>query len=147
VITVQNVELWGKDGRMIIALDLAGSLNGTIYLSGIPKYDAVSKEIYFEDMDYVLNTKGILTKTANWLLQGYILRKIQAQCRYSIQPNMEEGKKNLLPYLNNYSPMKGVFVNGSILELDFDKIELTDDYIIAFINGSGKMNVRVDGMD
>lgn len=146
-ITVQNVELWGKDGRMIIALDLAGSLNGTIYLSGIPKYDAVSKEIYFEDMDYVLNTKGILTKTANWLLQGYILRKIQAQCRYSIQPNMEEGKKNLLPYLNNYSPMKGVFVNGSILELDFDKIELTDDFIIAFINGSGKMNVRVDGMD
>ncbi|MFY7757556.1 MAG: DUF4403 family protein [Flavobacterium stagni] len=146
-ITVQKVDLWGKDGRMIIALDLLGSLNGTIYLSGIPKYDPVNKEIYFEDMDYVLNTKGLLTKTANWLLQGYIIRKMQETCRYSIKANMEEGRKNLMPYLNNYSPMKGVFVNGSIQDLEFEKIELTNDLIIAFINGNGKMSVKIDGMD
>jgi len=62
---------------MIIALDMTGSINGTIYLSGIPNYNSITKEIYFEQMDYVLNTKGILTKTANWLLQGVILKKIQ----------------------------------------------------------------------
>jgi hypothetical protein len=146
-IKVEKVALWGKDGRMIIALDLSGSITGTIYLSGIPKYDPVNKEIYFENLDYVLNTKGLLTKAANWLLQGYILRKIQESCRYSIRPNMEEGKKNLLYYLSNFSPMKGVFINGSIGELEFEKIELTNDLIIAFINGNGKMNVKIDGMD
>lgn len=146
-VKVENVDLWGKDGRMIIALTLSGSLDGTIYLTGIPKYDPVNKEIYFENLDYVLNTKSILTKTANWLLQGFIVRKIQESCRYSIKANMEEGKKNLLPYLNNFSPMKGVFVNGSIDELEFEKIELTNELIIAFINGNGKMNVKIDGMD
>lgn len=112
-IVVQKVDLWSKDGKMIIALDMTGSLNGTIYLSGIPNYNILTKEIYFDQMDYVLNTKGILTKTANWLLQGTILKKIQENCRYSIKENLEEGKKNLLPYLSNYSPMKGVFVNGN----------------------------------
>lgn len=146
-IVVQKVDLWSKDGKMIIALDMTGSINGTIYLSGIPNYNSATKEIYFDQMDYVLNTKGILTKTANWLLQGTILKKIQENCRYSIKDNLAEGKKNMLPYLSNYSPMKGVFVNGTMDDFEFEKVELTNDAIIAFINATGKMNVKIDGME
>ncbi|WP_298118858.1 DUF4403 family protein [Flavobacterium sp.] len=146
-IVVQKVDLWSKEGKMIIALDMTGSINGTIYLSGIPNYNAITKEIYFDQMDYVLNTKGILTKTANWLLQGMILKKIQENCRYSIKENLDEGKKSLLPYLNNYSPMKGVFVNGTMNDFEFEKVELTNEAIIAFITTTGKMNVKIDGMD
>ena len=146
-IVVQKVDLWAKDGKMIIELDMTGSLNGSIYLSGIPNYNSTTKEIYFEQMDYVLNTKGILTKTANWLLQGVILRKIQENCRYSIKENLDEGKKSLLPYLNNYSPMKGVYVNGTMNDFEFEKIELTNEAIIAFITTTGKMNVKIDGME
>lgn len=146
-IVVQNVALWQKDGKIIIALDMTGSINGTIYLSGIPNYNAVTKEIYFEQMDYVLSTKGLLTRTANWLLQGVILKKIQENCRYSIKENLEEGKKSLLPYLNNFSPMKGVFVNGTMNDFEFEKVEITNKAIIAFITTTGKMNVKIDGMD
>ncbi|MBP8066174.1 MAG: DUF4403 family protein, partial [Flavobacterium sp.] len=138
-ITVQKVDVWHKDGKMIIALDMIGSINGTIYLSGFPNYNAVTKEIYFDQMDYVLNTKGVLTKTANWLLSGMILSKIQESCRYSIKGNLEDGKKNMQPYLSNYSPMKGVFVNGTLNDFEFDKVELTDKAIIAFIKTSGQM--------
>ncbi|MGL2965726.1 DUF4403 family protein [Flavobacterium sp. XGLA_31] len=146
-IVVQNVGLWHRDSKIIIALDMTGSINGTIYLSGIPNYNAVTKEIFFDQMDYVLSTKGLLTKTANWLLQGMILKKIQENCRYSIKGNLEEGKKNLLPYLSNYSPMKGVFVNGSLNDFEFEKMEVTDKAMIAFITATGKMNVKIDGMD
>lgn len=146
-IVVQKVDLWAKDGKMIIELDMNGSINGSIYLSGIPNYNSITKEIYFDQMDYVLSTKGILTKTANWLLQGMILKKIQESCRYSIKENLEEGKKNLLPYLNNYSPMKGVFVNGTMNDFEFEKVELTNNAIIAFITTTGKMSVKIDGME
>jgi len=146
-ITVQKVTLWYKDGKMIIALDMLGSVNGTIYLAGIPKYNSETKEIYFEEMDYVLNTKGILTRTANWLLQGVILNKIKENCKYSIQPNLEEGKKNMLPFLSNYSPMKGVFVNGKLNDFVFEKMELTENGIVAFITSTGSMKITIDGME
>lgn len=146
-IIVQQVEIWQKDGKIIIALDMTGTINGTIYLSGIPNYNTISKEIYFDQMDYVLSTKGMLTKTANWLLQGVVLKKIQESCRYSIKENLDEGKKSLLPYLNNYSPMKGVYVNGTLNEFEFEKVEVTDKAMIAFITATGKMNVKIDGMD
>ena len=146
-IVVQKVAVWAKDGKMIIELDMTGSINGQIYLSGIPNYNAVTKEIYFDQMDYVLNTKGILTKTANWLLQGTILKKIQENCRYSIKENLDDAKKNMLPYLANYSPMKGVFVNGTLADFEFEKVELSDEAIIAFINTTGTVKVKIDGME
>lgn len=146
-IVIQKVALWEKEGKMIIALDMIGSINGTIYLTGIPNYNPISKEIYFDQMDYVLNTKSILMKSANWLLQGTILKNIQENCRYSIQTNLEEGKKSMNPYLANYSPMKGIFINGTLNDFEFEKVALTDKAIIAFITTSGKLKITIDGLE
>jgi hypothetical protein len=127
-------------------LDLLGSLNGTIYLSGYPQYNDATKEIYFDQLDYVLDTKDRLIRTANWLASGMVLRKMQESCRYSIKPNLEEGKKNMMNYLKNYSPMPGVFVNGNIEGIEFKKIQLTNKAIIAFITVNGKVDVSIDGL-
>ncbi len=144
-IQVQNVALWHKDGKMIIALDVLGSVNGTIYLNGFPQYNDTTKEIYFDELDYVIDTKSTLVKTANWLAQGYVLRKIQESCRYSIVSNLEEGKSSMQKYLKNYSPMPGVFVNGSLKDIQFQKIQLTNKAIIAFIKVNGDVSIAVDG--
>ncbi|PXY45522.1 DUF4403 family protein [Flavobacterium hydrophilum] len=145
-ITVKNVEIWHKDGKMVIALDVLGSVNGTIYLNGFPQYNPQTKEIYFDKLDYVLDTKSKLMRAANWLAQGMILKKMEQNCRYSIQPNLEEGKKNMAAYLKNYSPMPGVFINGKMEDIQFDKIQLTNQAIIAFIKINGTVNVAVDGL-
>lgn len=145
-VTVQNVAIWHKEGKMIIALDLLGSLNGKIYLAGFPQYNEQSKEIYFDKLDYAIDTKNKLTRTANWLAQGYVLRKIQESCRYSIKPNLEEGKQNMLHYLKNYSPMPGVFVNGTVDDIQFQKIQLTNKAIIAFVKVNGDVNITIDGI-
>ncbi len=145
-VTVKNVSIWHKDGKMVIALDVLGSINGTIYLNGFPSYNPQTKEIYFDKLDYVLDTKSKLMRTANWLAQGYILRKMEENCRYSIQPNLEEGKKSMASYLKNYSPMPGVFVNGKMEDIQFDKIQLTNQAMIAFIKINGTVNVSVNGL-
>jgi hypothetical protein len=145
-INVQNVAIWHKDGKMVIALDLLGSINGTIYLSGFPQYNAETKEIFFDKLDYALDTKSTLLRTANWMVQGLILKKIQQSCRYSIKPNLDEGKQNMLKYLKNYSPMPGVFINGSMDDIQFEKIQLTNKAIVAFVKVEGDLNVTVDGL-
>ena len=145
-VTVQNVQIWHKQGKMIIALDMTGSLNGRIYLSGFPQFDAEKKELYFDELDYALETKSRLMKTANWLFQGMVLSKIKESCRYSIQPNLDEGKKTMLKYLNNYSPVTGVFVNGKMNDITFEKVQLTNSSIVAFLGITGNIKVNINGM-
>ena len=145
-VKVQKVDIWHKDGKMVIALDVLGSVNGTIYLTGFPQYNQQTKEVFFDKLDYALDTKSKLMRTANWLAQGLILRKVQESCRYSIVPNLEEGKQSMAAYLKNYSPMPGVFVNGKMDDIQFQKIQLTNKAIIAFIKVNGTVNVFVDGL-
>ena len=145
-VTVKNVEIWQKEGKMIIALDLLGSLNGMVYLSGVPQYNDQTKEIYFDKLDYAIDTKSRLVRSANWLMSGYVMQKIQESCRYSIKPNLDEGKQNLLQYLKNYSPMPGVFINGKVDDIQFQKIQLTNKAIVAFVKINGEVNVTVDGL-
>lgn len=145
-ITVNNVALWHKNDKMVIELDLVGSLNGRIYLTGFPQYNEHTKEIYFDQLDYAVDTKSALIRTANWLASGYVLKKIEEKCRYSIQPNLEEAKQNMLSYMNNYSPMPGVFVNGTMDNIAFNKIQLTNKAIVAFIKVTGDVKVTVDGL-
>lgn len=145
-ITVQNVEIWHKRSKMIIALDMIGSINGRIYLAGFPQYNAETKELYFDNLDYALETKSKLMKSANWLFQSMILLKLKESCRYSIQPNLDEGKKNMLKYLNNYSPMPGVFVNGKMNEIVLEKVQLTNTSIVAFLSITGNVRVNINGM-
>lgn len=145
-VKVQKVTIWHKSDKMVIALDLLGTVNGTIYLTGFPQYNDQTKEIYFDKLDYALDTKNKLMRTANWLAQGLVLRKIEESCRYSIVPNLEEGKQNIMSYLKNYSPMPGVFINGKMEDIQFDKIQLTNKAIIAFIKINGTVNVAIDGL-
>lgn len=145
-VTVQKVDIWHKTGKMVIALDVIGSINGTIYLMGFPQFNAETKEIFFDQLDYALDTKSRLMRSANWLAQGLILKKIQKTCRYSITPNLDEAKKSMATYLNNFSPMPGVFVNGKIESIDFQKIQLSNKGIIAFVKVKGNVNVNVDGL-
>ncbi|QIH38593.1 DUF4403 family protein [Flavobacterium sp. Sr18] len=145
-VKVQNVAIWHKKGKMIIALDVLGSVNGTIYLAGFPQYNEKTKEVFFDQLDYALDTKNKLMRTANWLAQGLVLKKIEQSCRYSIKPNLEEGQKSMLTYLKNYSPMQGVFVNGKMEDIQFQKIQLTNQAIIAFIKVKGTVSVSVDGL-
>ena len=145
-ITVQKVDLWHKDAKVVIALLVSGSINGTIYLTGVPKYEATTKEIYFDEVNYVLDTKNVLLKSANWLASGLILTKIKEKCRYSIVENLTEGRKNLEPYFKNYSPMKGVFVNGELKSFEFEKLSIQNQGIIAFIKAQGSMNIQIKGL-
>ena len=145
-VKVQKVDIWHKNDKMVIALDVLGTVNGTIYLTGFPQYNEQTKEVFFDKLDYALDTKNKLMRTANWLAQGLVLRKIQESCRYSIVSNLEEGKQNMMAYLKNYSPMPGVFVNGKMDDIQFQKIQLTNKAIIAFIKINGTVKVAVDGL-
>ena len=52
----------------------------------------------------------------------------------------------MMIYLKNYSPMQGVSINGKMEAIQFEKIQLTNQAIIAFLNVKGTVNVSVDGL-
>ena len=145
-VTITDVALWGKDGKMIVALDMVGSVTGKFYLAGIPSYDSSKQEVYFDQLDFVLDSKSKLLSLGDWFAHGLIARKIKESCRYSIKDQLAQGEATLKNYLNNAQPTKGVRVNGKVNQLTPGKINLTPNAIVTLITASGKVSISVDGM-
>ena len=146
-VTVNKVDLWGKGDKIIVDLGMSGSINGEVYLSGVPVYDPVKKEIYLDQLDFVLDSKSKLLKAADWLTHGLIVNKIAENCRFSIAETLNEGTKTMAGFLNNYQPVKGVKVNGALTELAPNKVFLTPNAMIAMVAAKGKVSIVIDGME
>lgn len=146
-VTVNKIDLWGKDGKLIVALNMSGSVNGDFYLSGTPKYNAAKKDIFLDEVDFVLDSKNKLLKTADWLVHGVIAKKIQESCTLSIAEYLDNGQKTMASYLNNYQPIKGIKVNGQMTEMNPGQIALTPQAIVAMIVAKGKVSVKIDGLE
>ena len=140
---VRQVNLWQKNNQLIVALDVIGRITGTLYLSGNPVYDAEKKEIYFENLDYVIDTKNVIAKSANFFAGKYILKEIKQRCRYSIVDLLLESESQILTFLNNYSPVNGVFINGKIESVKYGNIQLTNNAILVTIEANGKVDVEI----
>ena len=145
-VTINKIDLWGKDGKMIVELGMTGSVNGEFYLSGIPVYDPLKKEIFLDQVDFVLDSKNKLLKLGDWLGHGTIARKIQENCRFSIADQLTMGETNIKNYLNNYQPVKGVSVSGNLVSLNPQKVVLTPNAIITTIAAQGSAAIRINGM-
>ena len=146
-VTVNKIDLWGKDGKMIVAVNLSGSVNGDFYLSGIPAYNPNTKEIYLDQVDFVLDSKNKLLKVGGWLAQGIIVKKLANACKFSIADQLAEGEKSMVSYLTNYEPMKGVKVNGKLSQITPNKVILTPNAIVAMVVATGKVAVSIDGLE
>ncbi|ADY52731.1 hypothetical protein Pedsa_2179 [Pseudopedobacter saltans DSM 12145] len=146
-VSITKIDLWGKEGKMIVAADMIGSVNGTFYLVGVPVYDAVKKEVILDQVDFILDSKSKLLRTADWLAHGMIVKKIAENCRFSIANQLSDGEKAMKGYLNNYQPAKGIIVNGTLGTLSPDKIILTPNAIVAMVTANGKVNIKIEGMD
>ncbi len=145
-VTINRVAIWGKDGKMIVQLNMSGSVNGDFYLAGVPQYDAVKKEIYLDQIDFVLDSKNKLLKIGDWLAHGIIANKIKENCRYSIKEQLTTGEATIKQYLNNYEPIKGVKVSGAVADLGPQKITLTPNAIVTMLVAKGKVGININGM-
>jgi len=145
-VTVTSVNLWGKDGKMIVEVGMKGTVNGMFYLAGVPKYDAAKREVYMDEVDFVLDSKNKLLKAGDWLVHGLIAKKIQESCRFSISDQLKEGEKTMAGFLTNYEPVKGVKVNGAMTQLSPNRIFLTPNALIAMVVAKGRVGISINGM-
>jgi hypothetical protein len=142
-ISVQDVQIWNKNNKLVVSLLVSGDLNGTIYLTGVPKYDNISKEFYVDGLDYTLETQNKLAKAASWFMKSMILSDIETKCRYSVEKDIANAKKEMAFYFNNYSPVKNVFFNGKINSMKVDNFQLTNTGIVGFVRMDAYLAISI----
>ena len=145
-VAVTNLELYGQNHVMIIKVGLKGGINGDIYLKGIPKFDPDKKVLRLQQVDYDLDTKNSLVKTANWLFQGQFNKLLEKNMVFPLGDQIEETKSSLQSTLNNFKVTDGIKIKGQIENIVPDKVYLTPNHIIAVVFANGNVDLTVSGL-
>lgn len=145
-ITITSMDMYGQNENLIIKAGLKGTINGDIYLSGRPYYDAQQQTISLKDLRYDLDTRNVLQQSASWLLKGTFARTLEKQFTIPVGSQLADMQKLLQERLKNSQVVKGVTINGHIDEIKPDQVYLTPTAMLAVVNAKGRINVKVEGL-
>ncbi len=142
-IKVEDLDVYGQNEFVVIGTVLSGSLNGKVYFKGIPWYDPSSKKIKVKNLDFDLDTKNKLVKTANWLAHDKFLKMMAPYFEYSVSAQLDEGRKMIEENLAGNKVNQFIHLKGQLEQLEPEQIQVTPDGIRAIIKASGKISIRV----
>ena len=145
-ISILSINAYGSNNNFVVELSVDGSIKGNIYLKGVPYYNAEHKSIEVKDLDFNLSTEKALLRTASWLLHGTFRRQIQQKLVYSIEDKLAQSSDMIQKYLKDNRSIKGMTLNGSLKNIDIDRIYITDDAVKVIIYLEGNLIVNVDGL-
>jgi hypothetical protein len=145
-VEVTSIEMYGQNEKLVIKAGLSGSMKGHIYLKGVPFYNPETQQLSLQGLDYDLDTRNSILKTANWLLQGQFARMMEKKMVFPVGEQVNDAKKTIQAALANYKVVDGVLIRGTLTDIVPDKVYLTPKHIYSVVFAQGKVNLRVDGL-
>jgi len=145
-VTVEDIQLWGREDKVIVNTKLSGSYTGDIYLEGRPVFDLKKNAIELRDLDYTLGTKNFLFKSAGWLLKGSIKNRIQDNMNFLLDSNLQASREMMEQQLNGYVLAPGVQMQGKVDELTIRDVYVLEDGLQADVLLSGQLKIAVQDL-
>ncbi len=142
-VTINDIEVFGRGNDVYIKVRMSGALRAVIYLKGRPAFDQAKQEIYFQNLDYELNTQQALVKTASWLLKSTLKKKMDAAFRYNVKQDLEGAAAAIRSYLSGYNYRNLLEVKGSLGTLTLKEVGSDDRVIRAKFSAEGKATVKI----
>jgi hypothetical protein len=146
-VTVNDIKIYGSDGKVIVAATLAGSFNGTVYFAGVPFYNHDKKAVEVKELDFEMQTRNILFKSAAWLFKSKIMDAMKEHMSFPVESYFKQAKDMANTSLKNNKSVQNLNINGIVDQIDIDTIYLTDKSFKVLGLAKGKLNVSLEGLN
>jgi len=141
-INVDSLHILGnKEQKLIIQVYFSGSKKGEFYLVGTP---FITDDQFFvlTDLEYDINSKSVLLKTAKWMFDKRILEELNKSAKYDLNPLLNETKTTITNQLNSQLD-EGVFLSGTVNRLAVSSIQLGVKGFFLTTEVSGYMKLKM----
>jgi hypothetical protein len=100
-VKITSARVYGAGDITIVKLGIDGTLKGTVYLQGIPTYDALSQILYVENPHLTLHSANVLAAIgAAWLSSPGFVRKLAAAMRFPLSLQIQDARNRLEQAIN-----------------------------------------------
>ncbi len=142
-ITITGLRLFPVKEKLGIEVGFSGSKKGTFYLLGVPEFIASNNQIVLKNIAYDVATKNVLIKTAKWILDETIRKKLESQMVFDIGDLVLLTKKSIHESLNQ--TLDGnIMLRGSLKSLEIEGWSLQKEALWVRVKTLGSISVLVN---
>jgi len=145
-VKVEDVQLWGNNDKLVVNAKLSGSFNGNIYFIGRPEFNPLKNQIEVKDLDFHVDTRSFLMRSASWLFQGTIKNQMKKAMVFPLDENIRELKSSVQQTLDRYELSPGVLLTGTVDSVTVENTKVTPTSLRVNLFSKGKVNVDVKGL-
>ena len=145
-VKVDDLQIWGNNDRIVVNTLLSGSFVGNIYFMGRPVYNAQKNQIEMTDFDFHFDTKNMLLKSASWIFQGTIKKKMKDSMIFPLDENIKALRAEIQNTLKYYPIQPGVVLSGTVDTLTVENTRIMPNSIRVNLFSKGKLQVDVKGL-
>jgi hypothetical protein len=142
-INITALRLFPAAEKLGIELGFEGTKRGVFYLLGSPHFDNSKNVLALKNVEYDLRTKNVLIKTAKWLLDETIRKKLESQMVFDMSDLVTLTKKSINESLNQ-TIANGIKTQGKLKSLELVDWSLQTDAIWVRAKTLGDIGVIVE---
>ena len=92
---VEGVQFYGSGDKLILALRVSGGVNGNLYATGTPVFEEGLGILRFVDLDFTVDTRNVLVRSANWMFHENILSSLKAHAVIDLSSQLQTLRSRL----------------------------------------------------
>lgn len=119
---VEDIAVYGSNNKLIIQLKFSGSDKGTLYLTGKPVYNREKKILEVQQLDYDIQTRDLLVKSAKWLFSKKILQEMKKYAHFDLSPYLQQ-LHDMAGTQMNRTLTKGIDMRGKLHDFYLENID------------------------
>ena len=143
-VEIKNIYIFGSGDKLVVALDITGTVKGTIYLSGKPYYDKETSSLRIKDLDFDIRTKNVLIRSASWILHQNLLQTLGKKLSFSIDDQLKSAQNQLQSFLDGNKKVQYFGISGTIDKPEIGDIFITQESVKAVIIFTGRIKISLE---
>jgi hypothetical protein len=141
-IRITEVRFFPAGRKLGMELSFTGSKKGVLFLLSVPVVDQASRSLHLKELEYDLNTRNLMLKSAHWLLDEKIRRKLSENMVFELNDLYEFARNSIHGSLNQKLD-GGVFLSGNLASLEYAGHVLGNDALRIRVLVTGELSARV----
>jgi hypothetical protein len=137
-VVIKSFDLYGNGDKIVVKLEMQGSLDGVIYLTARPSFNPKTNVFSMEDVDFDMQSRSLLMKSADWFLHGTIRSMIQEKLNMNLTEQLEKSRQIAARALAKMQLVDHVFLKSEIKELKFKDVMVQQDRISIQVYTEGE---------
>ena len=130
-------------GRLALETEVAGDVEGRLFLVGTPSYDADDGQVHIPDLNFSVETSNLLVHGASRALHTQLVTFLRGRARWPVGDAVDWAAERLREGLNR-SLADGVVLEGTVDHVRILGVEARQDALRVRAAGTARATFRVD---